>query len=110
MNLYHNDMKTCNIFIQRKGEAWEFYFLDLEDVLLDRRSNESDLFRNLVQLNTSTPKVMARSDRFRFFKEYVRLNPIISNQKSFLRQLIEESRRRGLVYVSPQGVVMEDFR
>ena len=110
MNLYHKDMKTCNIFIQRKGEAWEFYFLDLEDVLLDRRSNESDLFRNLVQLNTSTPKVMARSDRFRFFKEYVRLNPIISNQKSFLRQLIEESRRRGLVYVSPQGVVMEDFR
>jgi len=65
------------------------------------------LFRNFLQLNTSTPKVMTKVDRFRFFREYLRLNPIIKDQGIFLRGLMRESRRRGLVYVSPQGVVAE---
>jgi len=107
MNLYHKDMKTCNILVSRNGEIWNFRLLDLEDVLLDERVDEIKLFRNFLQLNTSTPKIMTRTDRFRFFREYLSLNPIIKNQKGFLRQLIEESRRRGLVYVSPQGVVIE---
>jgi hypothetical protein len=109
MNLYHKDMKTCNILIRSRGEGWDFLLLDLEDVLLDRRPDEKGLFRSFLQLNTSTPKVMTRSDRFRFFREYVRLHPIIKNEKDFLRRLVKESRRRGLVYVSPQGVVMEDL-
>jgi hypothetical protein len=45
--------------------------------------------------------------RLRFFKEYMRLNPIIKEQKVFLQHLMEESKKRGLVYVSPQGVVSE---
>jgi hypothetical protein len=65
------------------------------------------LFRNFLQINTSTPRVMTKVDRYRFCKEYLHLNPIVKDQKSFLRGLMNESRRRGLVYVSPQGVVTE---
>jgi len=50
---------------------------------------------------------MTRVDRYRFFREYLRLNPVVKDRKVFLRVLMEESRRRGLVYVSPQGVVTE---
>jgi hypothetical protein len=50
---------------------------------------------------------MTKVDRLRFFKEYLRLNPIVKDPKSFLRDLVKESRRRGLVYVSPEGVVTE---
>ncbi len=107
MDLYHKDMKTCNILVSRKGGTWNFHLLDLEDVLLDERVDEIKLFRNFLQLNTSTPKIITKVGRFRFFKEYLSLNPIIKNEKVFLRRLIEESRRRGLVYVSPQGVVTE---
>ena len=107
MRLYHRDMKTCNILASKSGANWNFHLLDLEDVLLDEKIDEMRLFRNFLQLNTSTPKIITKVGRFRFFKEYLSLNPIIKNEKVFLRRLIEESRRRGLVYVSPQGVVTE---
>ncbi|MDI6763999.1 MAG: lipopolysaccharide kinase InaA family protein [Thermodesulfobacteriota bacterium] len=106
-NIYHQDMKACNILVSRNGQVWDFKLLDLEDVLLDEKINEKNLFKNLLQLNTSTPKIMTTRDRLRFFKEYMRLNPIIKEQKVFLQHLMEESKKRGLVYVSPQGVVSE---
>jgi serine/threonine protein kinase len=107
MSLYHKDMKTCNILVSERGETWGFHLLDFEDIRMNEKVNWKKLFRNFLQLNTSTPKVMTRVDRFRFFREYLRLNPIIKDQKVFLRGLMDESRLRGLVYVSPQGVVTE---
>ena len=109
MSLYHKDMKTCNILVSERGEGWNFHLLDFEDVLMDEKVDQKKLFRNFLQLNTSTPKVMTKMDRFRFFREYIRLNPIVKEQKVFLRGLMNESRRRGLVYVSPQGVVTEEI-
>ena len=107
MRLYHKDMKTCNILVSEKGETWNFHLLDFEDLLMEKDVNRKKLFRNFLQLNTSTPRVMTKVDRYRFFKEYGRLNPVVKARKVFLRGLMDESRRRGLVYVSPQGVVTE---
>jgi tRNA A-37 threonylcarbamoyl transferase component Bud32 len=107
MRLYHKDMKTCNILVLEKGETWNFHLLDFEDIRMDENVNRKKLFRNFLQINTSTPRVMTKVDRYRFCKEYLHLNPIVKDQKSFLRGLMNESRRRGLVYVSPQGVVTE---
>jgi tRNA A-37 threonylcarbamoyl transferase component Bud32 len=107
MSLFHKDMKTCNILVSERGKIWDFHLLDFEDLVTGRKVNRKKLFRNFLQLNTSTPKVMTKTDRMRFFREYLRLNPIVKGQKVFLRGIIEESRRRGLVYVSPQGVVTE---
>jgi tRNA A-37 threonylcarbamoyl transferase component Bud32 len=107
MGLYHKDMKTCNILVSENEGSWDFRLLDLEDVVLDKRITEKKFFRSLLQLNTSTPKIITRSDRLRFFKEYHRLNPVVRNRKILLKRLVEESHKRGLVYVSPQGVVIE---
>ena len=107
MALYHKDMKTCNILVSKDGESWAFHLLDLEDVRLDGKVSERELFKNFLQLNTSTPKIVTTADRFRFFKEYLRLNPIIKNRSIFLKRLNEESKQRGLVYVAPWGVVAE---
>ncbi|HMK77284.1 MAG TPA: lipopolysaccharide kinase InaA family protein [Thermodesulfobacteriota bacterium] len=107
MSVYHKDMKTCNILVSEKGEAWDFHFLDFEDIRLDEKVNGKKLFRNFLQLNTSTPRLMTKVDRFRFFREYLCFNPVVKDEKAFLRGLMDESRRRGLVYVSPQGVVTE---
>ncbi|MGZ3591002.1 MAG: lipopolysaccharide kinase InaA family protein [Thermodesulfobacteriota bacterium] len=109
MDVYHKDMKTCNILVSERGETWNFHLLDFEDILTDEKVNRKKLFRNFLQLNTSTPKIMTRSDRFRFFKEYLRLNPVVKEEKIFLRGLMKESRRRGLVYVSAHGVVTEEM-
>jgi serine/threonine protein kinase len=107
MGIYHRDMKTCNILVSKEGKAWVFHLLDLEDVRLDRKVRGRELFKNFLQLNTSTPKIITTTDRLRFFKEYVAQNPIIKDRKIFLGRLIEESRQRGLVYVAPWGVVTE---
>jgi len=107
MSLYHKDMKTCNILVSEKEETWEFRLLDFEDIRMDEKLNRKKLFRNFLQLNTSTPRVMTKADRFRFFREYLCLNPIVKDEKVFLQGLMDKSRRRGLVHVSPHGVVTE---
>jgi len=110
MLLYHKDMKTCNILVSEKGETWDFHLLDFEDIRINEKLNQKKLFRNFLQLNTSTPKVMTKANRFRFLKEYLLLNPVIKDRKGFIRKLMGESRRRGLVYVSPDGVITETMK
>jgi tRNA A-37 threonylcarbamoyl transferase component Bud32 len=107
LNLYHQDMKTCNMIISKTGEAWDFFLLDLEDVRLDEKVGKKEVFKSFLQLNTSTPKMVTTTDRFRFFRAYIRLNPVVKDQKSFLKRLIDESKRREVVYVAPWGVVTE---
>jgi hypothetical protein len=45
----------------------------------------------------------------RFFEEYCRLHPVIQDRKWFLAKLIRKSRERGVVYVTPEGVVEEKW-
>lgn len=107
--LYHRDMKTCNLLITENGAGWTFHLLDLEDLLLDGKVDEKKLLRNLVQLNTSIPKAISRTDRLRFLKGYAGGFSVIKDEKGFIRQLIRKSRERGIVYVSPHGVIEESW-
>ncbi|MBM4276287.1 MAG: hypothetical protein FJ130_00185 [Deltaproteobacteria bacterium] len=106
--IYHQDMKACNILVQKSGDRWEFYLLDLEDTRLDVNVDEKRLMKNLLQLNTSVPKTITRTDRMRFFNEYGDFKPPLKKGKPFLRRLLQKSRERGIVYVSPHGVVKEE--
>jgi MoxR-like ATPase len=102
-------MKTCNILVSENEETWDFYLLDLEDIRLDEKVDEESLFKNLLQLNTSIPKTMTRTDRLRFLKEYLRQQPVIRDVKNLIVRLVKNSRKRGIVYVSPQGVIVEKW-
>lgn len=106
-NIYHQDMKACNIVVSENQQAWDFKLLDLEDVRLSEKVNERKLFKSLLQLNTSIPNFVTRTNRLRFFRAYLRQHPIIRNEKEFLLRLIKKSKERGIVYVSPSGVVKE---
>jgi serine/threonine protein kinase len=108
-DLYHRDMKTCNILSLEEGEGWQFRLLDLEDVQLDQRVDEKRLFRNFLQLNTSTPRSFTRTDRLRFYREYHSYRPVIQDKRKFLSRLIQKSKERGILYVSPQGVIEEKW-
>ncbi|HSB04744.1 MAG TPA: lipopolysaccharide kinase InaA family protein [Thermodesulfobacteriota bacterium] len=108
-DLYHRDMKTCNILVLEEGRGWQFRLLDLEDVQLDQRVDEKRLFRNFLQLNTSTPRSFTRSDRLRFYREYHSYRPVIQDERRFLSRLIQKSKERGILYVSPQGVIEEKW-
>ena len=103
----HNDMKTCNVLVVEEKGHWGFRLLDLEDVRFDQAIAGKRLLKNFLQLNTSTPKVITRTDRLRFFRECLRLIPGVENPKRLLGQVAETSRGRDLVYVSPEGVVIQ---
>jgi tRNA A-37 threonylcarbamoyl transferase component Bud32 len=107
--IYHWDMKACNILVSEEGESWRFHLLDLEDVRLDQKVSEEEVFRNFLQLNTSIPPSMTHTDRLRFYQEYGRLHSLIRDKKGFLYHLIRESKERGVVYVTPRGVVEEKW-
>ena len=105
MDLYHQDMKTCNILVSENGASWDFHLLDLEDVRLAKKVGEKKLFRNFLQLNASTPKTVTRSDRLRFFLHYINCRSIRVNQRRIVEKIIRETRKRGITYVAPCGVV-----
>jgi len=107
--IFHRDMKACNILVSEEGDDWRFQLLDLEDVRLNRQPNGGEVFRNLLQLNTSIPKGITHADRMRFYREYSCLRPVIEDKKKILTKLIRKSRERGVVYVTPQGVVEEKW-
>jgi tRNA A-37 threonylcarbamoyl transferase component Bud32 len=107
--IFHRDMKACNILVSEEGGDWRFELLDLEDVRLDQKVEVREAFRTLLQLNTSIPKGITHTDRMRFYKEYCRLHPVIQDKKTFLSRLMQKSRERGVVYVTPQGVVEEKW-
>lgn len=107
--VFHQDMKTCNILVSENGGGWKFHLLDQEDISLDEKVGSEKLFKSFLQLNTSTPRTVTRTDRFRFLNEYLRGNPILNHPDVFIQKLMRESRRRGIVYVSSQGVIEESF-
>lgn len=106
-DLYHQDMKTCNLLVSEYGKGWNFYLLDLEDILLDERVDEQKLFVNFLQINTSIPRALSRTDRLRFYREYQHHRPTVKEDRPFLARLIKKSRERGIVFVSSNGVVKE---
>ncbi|MGB9628828.1 MAG: lipopolysaccharide kinase InaA family protein, partial [Thermodesulfobacteriota bacterium] len=105
MSIYHRDMKACNILVSKNEGSWNFHLLDLEDVRLDRKVKEKELFKNFLQLNTSIPRTVTKTDRLRFLKNYFWFNPVMEYNKEWILRLIQKSKERGVVYVTPHGVV-----
>jgi serine/threonine protein kinase len=92
-NIYHKDMKASNILILEKECSWDFLLIDMEDFEMGKSITEKKLLKNLIQLNTSIPNNIKTTDRFRFFYNYLRLNPIIKDKKIFIRRLLEAGKR-----------------
>jgi tRNA A-37 threonylcarbamoyl transferase component Bud32 len=106
--IYHRDMKTCNIWVSEEGDGWAYRLLDLEDVVLDTTVDKKKLFRGFLQLNSSIPKTITRTDRLRFLRNYLSLRSISLDRKAFVKQIADATRKRGTLYVAPWGVVEEN--
>jgi tRNA A-37 threonylcarbamoyl transferase component Bud32 len=105
--IYHQDMKTCNIWVSEKGGDWGYTLLDLEDVVLDETVDEKRLFRTCLQLNTSIPGRITRTDRLRFLRHYLTCRSVPLEKRDWVKRMAEETRKRGILYVAPWGVVRE---
>ncbi len=105
--IYHQDMKTCTIWVSEKEGDWGYTLLDLEDVVLDETVDEKKFFRTCLQLNTSIPSRVTRMDRLRFLRQYLMVRSVPLEKREWVKRMTEETRKRGIVYMAPWGVVEE---
>ena len=107
-DIFHSDLKTCNILARKRAGGWEFSFIDLDAVRLGMEVNSRRALKNLIQINCSTPGFLGYADRIRFLKWYLEIYSIPMPKRDLIKVILEESRKRGVVYVSPEGDVTEE--
>jgi len=108
-NIFHHDLKTCNIMVKEKGKSFDFTFLDFDKVSFNEDIAVSKRVKNLVQINLSTPRLFTVADRLRFLKEYLDLCGITNEKKNMMREVANLSKTEKILYVSSQGDVTEDW-
>lgn len=108
-NVFHHDLKTCNIMVKEKGKSPYITFLDFDKVSFEEEITIRKRVKNLVQMNLSTPKLISTTDRLRFLNEYLRQCSIIDEKKKILRETINLSKTEKIFYVSSNGDVTEDW-
>ena len=108
-NIFHHDLKTCNIMVKEKGESFDFTFLDFDKVSFDEGISIRKRVKNLMQINLSTPRLFALEDRLRFLKEYLGQCDIMNEKKNMLKEIVNSSKTEKILYVSFKGDVAEDW-
>lgn len=108
-DLYHGDLKTCNILTRELPGGWEFSFIDLDAVRLGTEVTVRRVLKNLVQINCSIPGFLGYADRIRFLERYLKIHPLPVHKRDLINTIYEESRKRGVLYVSPEGDVAEEI-
>ncbi|ODS30252.1 MAG: protein kinase [Candidatus Scalindua rubra] len=117
-NIFHSDLKTCNIMVKEKAKSFDFTFLDFDKVSFNEQITTHKRIKNLTQINLSTPRFISTTDRLRFLKEYLsacnaqaglKQYSIINEKKSILREIVNFSKTEKILYVSFKGDVTEDW-
>ena len=108
-NIFHHDLKTCNIMVKENDKSFDFTFLDFDKVSFNEELTVRKRVKNLTQINLSTPRLFTLTDRLRFLKEYLDQCDITNEKKNILREVITLSKREKILYVSFQGDVTEDW-
>ena len=108
-NIFHHDLKTCNIMVKEKGESFDFTFLDFDKVSFDEGISVRKRVKNLMQINLSTPRLFTLEDRLRFLKEYLEQCDIMNEKKNMLKEIVNSSKTEKILYVSFKGDVAEDW-
>ena len=108
-NIFHHDLKTCNIMVKEKGRSSYITFLDFDKVSFEEEITIRKRIKNLTQMNLSTPKLISTTDRLRFLKEYLKQCSIIDEKKNMLREIVKLSKTEKILYVSSNGDVTEDW-
>jgi hypothetical protein len=108
-NVFHSDLKTCNIMVKEEGKSFNFIFLDFDKVTFNEDINIQKRINNLTQINLSTPGCITFTDRFRFLREYLKPCDMEDEKKNILREIINISKTEKILYVSFNGDVTEDW-
>jgi serine/threonine protein kinase len=75
----HGDLRTSNVLAVPEGDTFEFTLIDNERNIRDLPPPGRGLLRNLMQLNMLPPSELSRGDRMRFFCQWRRQMPDLTD-------------------------------
>lgn len=95
--IYHDDLKDANILVcpGDKRQEESFYLLDLEGIRKYRYLNRRRKIKNLVQLNRTMGRVLSRTEKLCWLKNY--LGSVFSDRGEkikWITRVLKESARR----------------
>ncbi|MBZ0109880.1 MAG: lipopolysaccharide kinase InaA family protein, partial [Candidatus Scalindua rubra] len=108
-NIFHHDLKTCNIMVKENDGSCNFTFLDFDKVSFSEKITVRMRVKNLTQINLSTPRRFNVADRIRFLKEYLTRCNLMDKKCDIVRAVVNLSKEEKILYVSLQGDVTEDW-
>jgi serine/threonine protein kinase len=108
-NIFHHDLKTCNIMVKEKGKSPYITFLDFDKVSFEEEITIRKRVKNLTQMNLSTPKLISLTDRLRFLKEYLRQCSIIGRKEEHTQGNSKPQQDRENTLCLINGDVTEDW-
>ncbi|OHB73089.1 MAG: hypothetical protein A2Z25_03255 [Planctomycetes bacterium RBG_16_55_9] len=92
--IFHGDLRIGNVMIVNECPPWRFYFVDNERTRKCRRLPLRLRLKNLVQINMCTHGI-SKTDRLRFFRAYLRVNPDVRERSSaWIRRIARKTDRR----------------
>jgi tRNA A-37 threonylcarbamoyl transferase component Bud32 len=86
--IFHGDLRVGNIIIDGRSSTARFFFIDNERTQFYREIPEKKRLKNLVQLNMVLLPQITRTDRLRFLRGYLSVNPeLVSRRKETVRKV-----------------------
>lgn len=98
--VFTRDLQETNLMLAARGDDITVYFVDLEDFRRVRRVSMRQRMLNLVHLDRSIGRFISRSQRLRFFYNYLGEKPDAARARRLLadffntRARVERARRR----------------
>jgi tRNA A-37 threonylcarbamoyl transferase component Bud32 len=80
--IFHGDLRLGNILAREEKSGWHFFLIDNERTRKFWRLPPHLRLKNLVQVNMLISDCITKTDRMRFFKAYLSLNPLIQNRRA----------------------------
>jgi tRNA A-37 threonylcarbamoyl transferase component Bud32 len=86
--IYTRDMQETNLMVERAGERFVLYFVDLEDFRAVGRVSWRRRLTNLVHLDRSIGRFVSRARRLRFLYNYLGARPSRSEARRIVRDYL----------------------
>jgi tRNA A-37 threonylcarbamoyl transferase component Bud32 len=93
--IFHGDLRLGNVLVKRQKDGWHIFFIDNERTRKFRRLPSRLRLKNLVQANMLISECITKTDRMRFFKAYLSLNPQVQNRRAvWAKKIVSKTSRR----------------
>ena len=97
--VFHQDLKAGNLHARESAPGrWEFELIDAAAVAFRERLLPQEMILNLMQLNSSTPRAITRTDRLRFMRDVFLRLPELAGRRT-VHEVLRLSFGRGGVWL-----------